>query len=139
MYQRLLYVSRALPTVSARDVYDIIRVAHNRNSRFGLTGGLLFLDGHFVQVLEGEAFRMQERFAAIGADPRHTDVQVRQRSDVSERLFGDHWMALRLQHDIPPQRLQQLGYQPGLPAERFGADAVLNLVLTCCLDASAAA
>jgi hypothetical protein len=89
-------------------------------------------------VLEGEAFRVQERFAIICADARHVDVQVRQRSDAAERQFGEHWMALRLQHEIQPQRLQDLGYQPGLPAASFSADAVLNLVRTCCQDAAAA-
>ena len=49
-------------------VYDNIRVAHNRNSECNLTGALLFLDGYFVQVLEGEPLRVQERFAIIAAD-----------------------------------------------------------------------
>jgi hypothetical protein len=139
MYQRLIYVSRALPSVSARDVYDIIRVAHNRNSQFGLGGGLLFLDGYFVQVLEGDDFRLRERFGVISADPRHTGLQLRQRSQVSERLFDNDWMALRLQHEIRPQRLQALGYQPGLPDAQFSADALVDFVKACCDDALATA
>ena len=87
MFERLQYVGRASPNPTPRDVHDITRNAHNRNSRFALTGGLLHLDGQFVQLLEGEAFRLRDRFAIIAADPRHSDVQVRYSASASERLF----------------------------------------------------
>ena len=135
MFDRLLYVSHASTHLSPRDVYDIIRGAHNRNSRFGLTGGLLYMDGQFVQVLEGEAFRLRQRFAVIAADPRHRDVQVRYSATALERLFPDDWMALRLQGEIDPQVLTALGYQAGLPAEQFDGSALVELVQACCATA----
>lgn len=135
MFERILYVSCASTGLIPRDVYDIIRNAHNRNSRFGLTGGLLYLDGQFVQVLEGEAFRLRERFAIIAADPRHTDVQVRYSATESERLFPDDWMALRLQGEIDPHVLTALGYEAGLPAERFDGSKLIDLVQACCATA----
>ncbi|UQG56778.1 MULTISPECIES: BLUF domain-containing protein [unclassified Marinobacter] len=134
MFDRLLYISRAQPTVDARGVYDIIRVAHNRNSEYNLTGALLFLDGYFVQVLEGEPFRVQERFAIIAADPRHEDVQLRQTSRVNTRMFTDQWMALRLKSSIDSRRFEEIDYLPGLPATHFDAATVLGFVQACCVD-----
>ena len=134
MFERLLYISCAQPDVEARTVYDIIRVSHNRNSEFDLTGALLFLDGYFVQVLEGEPFRVQERFEIITADPRHHDVQLRSASRVSTRLFSDQWMALRLRNEIDSRRFEEINYRPGLPAEHFNAATVLRFVQSCCAD-----
>ena len=65
MYQRFVYVSQAAPGLGARDTYDIIRVATKRNSQLCLTGALLFLDGYFVQLLEGQPHQVQSRFDRI--------------------------------------------------------------------------
>jgi hypothetical protein len=121
MFERLVYVSRAAQGISARDCYDIIRVAHNRNSQFGLTGALLFLDGYFIQVLEGDRFRMRERFETIAADRRHTDVDLRQRVSCDELLFTGDWMALRSDAEVDPALKARFGYQAGLPASTFSA------------------
>lgn len=66
-----------MPDMDAPGVYDIIRVSHNRNSKHQLTGTLIFIDGYFLQVLEGHRHYLRERFAIIAADPRHTDVAHR--------------------------------------------------------------
>jgi hypothetical protein len=69
MLERIVYVSKACKELGARDAYEITRVAHNRNSRCGLTGALIMLDGHFLQVLEGDGFHLDQRLAAIRSDP----------------------------------------------------------------------
>lgn len=126
MFQRLLYVSRATDDVNLRDVYDIIRIAHNRNANNGLTGGLLFLDGYFLQVLEGSPYAVEERYSRILADPRHTDVSLRLNESSSNLLFPSEWMALRSKTDLPPRLFAVDRYQPGLPIERFDAEQVLH-------------
>lgn len=131
MFERLVYVSQAAPGVGARDCYDIIRVAHNRNSRYGLTGALLFLDGCFIQVLEGDRFRMEERFRVIAADPRHTHVDLRYRQRCDSLLFPGEWMALRSAAEIDPVLLARFGYVPGLPAERFSGEQIVDFALAC--------
>ena len=132
MFERLIYVSQARADLGSHDVYDIIRSAHNRNSRFGLTGGLVFLDGHFVQLIEGEPFRLRERFAVIAADPRHLNVEVRHSASVTDRLFPDDWMALRLHGEIDAGVLKQFDYQPGLPATAFDAQRLQDFLCACC-------
>ncbi|MDO8376687.1 MAG: BLUF domain-containing protein [Aquabacterium sp.] len=139
MFERLVYVSRAAPGITARDCYDIIRVAHNRNSQFGLTGALLFLDGYFIQVLEGDCFRMRERFQVIAADRRHTDVDLRQTVLCEELLFTGEWMALRSDAEVDPAVKARFGYRPGLPADAFSGEQIVAFVQACCQQHATAA
>ena len=132
MFERLVYVSRAAPGIGARDAYDIVRTAHNRNSRLGLTGALVFFDGHFVQVLEGDAFHLRERFAAIAADRRHTDVQVRLHVPIDERLFPDEWMALRQGDDVPEAVRREFGDAAGSSPQDWPGERLLAYVHACC-------
>lgn len=138
MQHRIVYVSRAAPGLSMRDCYDIIRVAHNRNSGLGLTGALLFLDDWFIQVLEGWSSAVHARYAVIARDPRHTAVELRFDGPVAERAFPEDWMALRGDADIPAALKQAHGYLPGLPADRFSPDQVLAFVRDCCRATSPA-
>jgi hypothetical protein len=132
MYERLVYVSCAAPGIGAREAYDIIRVSHNRNSRYSLTGALILVDGFFLQVLEGDAFQLKTRYARIVTDPRHTDVDLRQSTRVQQLSFADDWMALRHDEDITPSMREEFGYRPGFPVERFDGDRLVAFTLACC-------
>ncbi len=138
MILRIAYVSRAAQGVTERDAFDIIRVAHNRNRQHDLSGGLVFIDGHFVQVLEGMPFRVRDRFDRIVCDPRHSDVDLRLEVQPRERLFEGEWMALRCAHEIDAGVLNAHGYVPGLPTSRFDGDAVVGFVRACCLAGAVA-
>ena len=132
MYERLVYVSRAAPGIGPRDCYDIIRVAHNRNSTHQLTGGLVFVDGCFVQVLEGNAWSLRRRFAVIAADPRHRDVTVRQQIASPELLFADDWMALRGDADISDELKAAWSYHPAWPMAERDGQRLADFVQACC-------
>lgn len=132
MYERLVYVSRAAEGIDARDAYDIIRTAHNRNSRLGLTGALVFVDGHFAQVLEGDPYGLRQRFEIIRRDRRHRDIELRALETVDHRCFPDDWMALRHDDAVPADVRARFGYAPGFPAERFPAERLLAFVRACC-------
>ncbi len=132
MYERLIYVSRAAQGIGPRDAYDIIRTAHNRNSAAGLTGALLFCDGYFAQVLEGDPLGLRERFERIRQDPRHVDLDVRGHDKCAHRLFPEEWMALRHGDAVPPGLRRAFDYVPGFPPERFPAARLLEFVRACC-------
>jgi Sensors of blue-light using FAD len=131
MLERVVYVSRAAAGIGMTDAYDIIRVAHNRNSSFGLTGALLFSDGWFVQVLEGESFCVRERYARIASDPRHEQVDLRQQITIEEPAFPGEWMALKSGSDVDGALKVEFGYEPGFPAERFDGERLHAFMLAC--------
>jgi hypothetical protein len=131
MIKQLLYSSKAAPGVELRDVCEIIRVSHNRNSHAGLTGGLLFLDGYFFQLLEGLPGSVDERYRRIAQDPRHSQVELRHQELVGEPLFADEWMALRDHSQVPLETLLRHHYEPGMPSCEFSSEQMLALLLDC--------
>lgn len=131
MFERILYTSRASEKMTLRNVYDIIRTAHNRNSDNGLTGGLLFLDGYFVQILEGSPYALEERYRRIISDPRHRQITLRLRETSPELLFPNEWMALRSTNDIAPEVFESHGYLPGLPVEHFNGRQIIDFMIDC--------
>lgn len=131
MIKQLLYSSKAAPGVELRDVCDIIRASHNRNSHAGLTGGLLFLDGYFYQLLEGLPDSVDQRYGRIANDPRHSHVELRMETLVSEPLFVDEWMALRDNSQVPFETLLRHHYEPGMPSSEFSGEQLLALLLDC--------
>lgn len=132
MLARVVYVSRAAKGVTLEDVYGIIRTAHARNEREDLGGALLFLDGCFVQVLEGPVEQLKAAFERIRADERHAAVSLRMHTPALCRLFPRERMALRACRDLDPRLLEDFGYSPGFPVERFPVDVLLEFVLRVC-------
>lgn len=72
----------------AGDLKQILASAIRSNSANGLTGGLVFNRKFFAQVLEGEDAAVMQTFARIHKDPRHSDIAIAAKTQVSERLFG---------------------------------------------------
>lgn len=80
----LLYRSRARTALLAADLNQIIETARRRNRQLGVTGLLLHgrmeaipgIAGEFVQWIEGPEASVDELFADIAQDSRHTDVEV---------------------------------------------------------------
>lgn len=132
MYERILYVSRAAPETDQAEVYRIIRAAHARNRAEGLSGALVFLDGHFVQLLEGPAPAVAAGLARIRADRRHHGLELRMRERALCALFSGQAMALRTRTCLGEGVLAAFGYRRGFPAEVLPADALVEFLVAAC-------
>ena len=64
--------------------------ARARNLARGVSGILLYVEGSFFQVLEGEAAVVDPLFARIACDPRHSRVTMIMREPIARRAF-DGW------------------------------------------------
>ena len=96
---RLLYTSSnpraADRTASQALLQDISLSAIHNNRRDGVTGCLVYAEGHFIQVLEGPSAAMKATFERICCDERHIDLQLLDFHSATERVFGDwHMTAL---------------------------------------------
>jgi hypothetical protein len=87
---RLLYVSKADPSLTRSDFDDILKTARKHNERTGITGALCRRAGYFAQVLEGREVPLMERYLAVAADPRHDDLIVIAISLTDNRMY-DGW------------------------------------------------
>ena len=88
MLVRLMYASRAVPSVDLDALMAIQRSSTAGNSVHGITGVLCFSDGIFLQVLEGGRSAVNRLYNRIAADPRHTDVELLSYEEISERRFA---------------------------------------------------
>ena len=89
----LLYCSQAVRLFGEEELADLLEASLAWNARCDITGLLCYGNGHFVQVLEGEAAAVEELFARIQRDRRHYHVHVLSRGVGPARRFDDWRMA----------------------------------------------
>jgi hypothetical protein len=95
----IVYMSRAAVPFDDAALAQLLRDARLRNEALGVSGLLLAKDGRFMQLLEGPAWSVDDRFAAISRDPRHGEVKSLIREDVERRRFDGWSMAYRALDD----------------------------------------
>ena len=88
MLVRLLYVSRAVDKDSAKAIESILETSRSHNMGNGITGVLCYGGGIFLQAIEGGRGAVNELYAQIIRDTRHTAVQLLHYEEITERRFG---------------------------------------------------
>ena len=88
MLVRLMYASRAVPTVDQDELVAILRKSKSNNPALGVTGVLCFSQGIFLQVLEGGRSAVNQLYNRVAADPRHSDVELLIYEEIHERRFA---------------------------------------------------
>jgi hypothetical protein len=89
----LLYCSQAVHMFGEEQLADLLEHSLACNAACDITGLLCYGNGHFVQVLEGEAAAVEILFARIARDRRHHRVHVLSRGVGPARRFDDWRMA----------------------------------------------
>lgn len=89
MFKRIKYVSRFEKPMSDEVITAIGEQSQANNARLGLTGFLMATGGLFYQVLEGPAEAVDEVYAKIVEDGRHTDCLLLSSEDNVARMFPD--------------------------------------------------
>jgi len=88
----LAYVSSAVRRFTREQLVRLLRKSRANNARDGITGMLLYKDGNFMQVLEGEEPVVVATFERITRDRRHHNLIVLLRREEPERQFPDYLM-----------------------------------------------
>ena len=92
MLFHLIYVSTAVVPMNDDDLVSLLHQARARNERSRITGMLLYRNGHFMQVLEGEEATVMKVFADIQNDWRHKSVHTLRSEYIQYRNFPDWTM-----------------------------------------------
>ncbi|GAA4108762.1 hypothetical protein GCM10022393_05070 [Aquimarina addita] len=74
MLQTIGYVSTVAPLLKNSEMKELFEFVKRTNSSLGITGILMYSDGNFFQVLEGEKEQLQNLFKKIQSDSRHYNV-----------------------------------------------------------------
>ncbi len=90
----LVYSSVAV-RITENDLRDILQTSHLRNAGLDLTGMLLYCNGKFLQVLEGEKEAVHNLFYKISRDLRHKDINVLLEGTIAARNFKDWSMGFK--------------------------------------------
>lgn len=75
------------------DLEDILEHARFWNATKGITGALVYADGVFLQILEGDRVEVQQLMIKILGDLRHETVTVLRECEIPCALFGSWQMA----------------------------------------------
>jgi hypothetical protein len=93
MTVRVIYSSEAVGEPSPADLEAILDDARPSNEAAGITGVLVFADGVFLQVLEGERDAVDSLVARIARDPRNRGLKVFYRGEIDACTFESWHMA----------------------------------------------
>ena len=86
---QLIYTSEAKNNFSPSELQNLLLTVRRNNDRDAITGMLLYEDGTFLQVLEGENDVIESTYQRIAADKRHHKIMLIARFEIDHRSFHD--------------------------------------------------
>ncbi|MFM8912469.1 MAG: BLUF domain-containing protein [Flammeovirgaceae bacterium] len=86
----LIYTSYAIDPFDETRLIELLKVARENNRLLNITGMLLYVNGKFMQVLEGNRQTVKDLYTHITNDPRHKRVTTLLEGDSATRMF-DRW------------------------------------------------
>jgi hypothetical protein len=87
-----IYTSVEPAPLPPEEIEALLTHSRNSNSRRGITGILLHVDCTFFQVLEGPREEVDELYAKILVDGRHTRITRIIYEPIARRFFGEFAM-----------------------------------------------
>lgn len=121
MPYQMMYSSQASAPMSVEDLEQILVDARTGNEARNVTGALVFVDGVFFQILEGEEAVVRNLMASIARDTRHRAVKVFHEAAVAEPAFETWRMAY-----LSPTA-EQMSAWAGLPGAATLEDLLADL------------
>ena len=89
---QLTYASREVRPFSRQEIGELLSACRRANDAHQVTGMLLYSEGSFFQVLEGEKESVDRVFSRVSADDRHHKITTIVREKAPRRSFGDWTM-----------------------------------------------
>ena len=84
----LVYASAATRAFEPTELAQILAKAGRHNLRAGITGMLLYVEGSFFQVLEGDRQVVHRLYDKILVDPRHCQAIKLVEESIEKRTFS---------------------------------------------------
>jgi hypothetical protein len=93
MPYQIIYSSKSATPMQRDELEELLEHARSSNAEKGITGALVYVDGVFLQVLEGELDTVRELMEKISKDYRHETVTVLKEGATPAASFSDWEMA----------------------------------------------
>lgn len=114
----IIYGSRALRPFSDDDLLTLLLQARSHNQLHAISGALVYGNGQFMQVMEGEEPALANLYERLLRDPRHTQLVKYADKAIAERSFSEWSMAFQ-----PVTEAQFTGLMGYVPAAHFAGTA----------------
>ncbi len=98
----LIYVSTALFPMTDEALIELLCQSRIRNERNHITGLLLYIDGQFMGVLEGNEASVMKIFASIERDARHKSIDMIRAEHIPHRDFPDWTIGFKTLDKLDP-------------------------------------
>jgi hypothetical protein len=87
--KNIVYLSTAVKLMNDDELIEILKVARENNAARNISGVLLYSEGTFLQVLEGNEEDLDSIFGEIQKDRRHKNIIALIDEPISEKNFAD--------------------------------------------------
>jgi len=87
--KQIIYISSAVRKMDDDELLDILKTSRDNNKKNDISGMLLYDNGSFIQILEGEDSLIDTIFNNIQNDERHNNIMVMQNRDIDSREFAE--------------------------------------------------
>jgi len=85
----IVYVSFSCSQLSEKELKDLLTEIRRKNKSHDVTGMLLYNDGSFIQVVEGEKQILKDLYERIKKDSRHENIVKLVEEPIEKRTFPD--------------------------------------------------
>ena len=89
----IVYVSTAIALMSEEQLAHLLNVSRKKNKKYNVTGILLYCQGTFMQVIEGEKNNVDLIYKSIELDKRHKNIIKLSVGIITKRNFPEWPMA----------------------------------------------
>jgi hypothetical protein len=93
---RIIYLSTAIHYLEEEEISTLLKQSRAFNSLNNISGVLLYIDGDFIQVLEGKKDVICALFERIKRDKRHKGIICVINDKITERQFSNWSMGYHL-------------------------------------------
>lgn len=130
---QLLYSSRAKQPFSREELANLVDESAKNNTKKSITGALVYINGLFVQALEGPYGMVTELFDVIKRDKRHDNMVLVRIKRLKKREFSEWGMMeasfdSTVARDIALSSMLQTVQRGFVVLNRFAQPALSNLI-----------
>ena len=105
---QICYISQATAPMNSEALLSLLMQCRRNNVAREVTGMLLYGNGTFLQVIEGDDQVVDDLVELIGKDPRHTSVKLLSRRAINTRQYADWSMGFERITDESLQHVEGL-------------------------------
>ncbi|MBT0606697.1 BLUF domain-containing protein [Aequorivita echinoideorum] len=100
MLSTICYISNSVKLFPDEEIQALFDQTISNNNYYGITGILIYQEGTFIQVIEGENAIIDALFYKIERDERHNQITVILRHPIDERIFSNYKLGFRTMNNF---------------------------------------